>query len=132
VKRDDARIVVPARENDSVLPYAVPSTGARPIPSATKAILLTLPGLICWAILLGQIGRFWMRPIFRYRVNEERLAIVGGIVWLIAIPTALYCVFHYFPKRKTIYVVICLIVNIVGLLFTAVVLVCLLIAVNND
>jgi fatty acid desaturase len=82
-------------------------------------MFLTVPGLFCWCAFFSQFVRFWLPYPVRRLLREDVLAIPTLLFWLIAIPTAIYSIFHYYRKRKTWYVIVCLILNVAGLLFTA-------------
>ena len=80
----------------------------RPDPNPAMATLLLVPGLICW-IAITPFGE-------NFRWLGEGIL----LVWLVAIVAALSSVYLYLFRRVTRpwYVVINLIVNISGLLFT--------------
>jgi hypothetical protein len=80
--------------------------------------VLTIPGSVCWSVFLAQFVTYWLPYPIRYLVENELVMSAAVMFWVIAIPTAIYSTFHYFHERKTWYVIICLIVNVAGILFT--------------
>jgi hypothetical protein len=92
----------------------------RPLP----AVLLCLPGILCWGAFLGLLDRFFLRvlpiPQSFARLHVPWLWIVL-IVWVLALVTALVSIEEYVVSRRKPrpwYVWLNLLVNISGLLLT--------------
>jgi hypothetical protein len=86
-------------------------------PSPVLATLLCLPGIACWAVLFsGIIG------IFPFHLGIA----LTLFLWLVAILTAAFSIWFYFKSSKPWYVLLCLVSNVIGLAFTAVFLLVLL------
>src|SRR4051794_19601528 len=94
-------------------------------PSPVAAMVLCLPGMICWCVLLGIfLVPPWMRQNFRFLKTLPAPSL--WVCWLTAIIFALISLAAYWRRPKPWYVCINLVVNITGLLFTSGVAVLLL------
>lgn len=92
---------------------AEPVSGMERAPGPVWPTLLCLPGMACWAQLIGMIfGAFF----------GTRWFIWPGVVawWALAVVTAVVSLFLYVPRRrpKPWYVCMNLFVNVSGLMFT--------------
>jgi hypothetical protein len=108
-----------------VLPYRTPPSERRePAPSWIVATLLALPGLSCWMVLAMIVVPPPLRVLAWPGYYLVRLLGFGmALVWFVAIITALISLAIYLPWKKPWYVILNLIVNISGLLFTLVALI---------
>jgi len=113
-----------------VLGYASPHSEqdlAKPA-NPVEAVLLCLPGLICWIIFLGSISGVLFRWL---RFPRLRLTIpIVLILWFVAVVTAIASFASYAGRNKgqrSWYVWLNLILNGAGLLFTTVVVILLFI-----
>jgi len=94
-----------------------------PLPHPLLAIVLALPGSICWLTFLSLFANFlapfsWLARLkFPFFTGNSFL-----LLWLTAIVAALFSVAWYWRKPKPWYVILCLLVNDTGLLFTLAVL----------
>lgn len=94
-----------------ILSYSAPDA---PLPNPLIASLLAAPGLFCWvslALLLAGRWTGWHPPVD-----------VMLILWGIAVLAAIASILIYRRARKPWYVLLCLAVNVSGLLFTLAVL----------
>ena len=83
------------------------------------AVLLAAPGLLCWAILAAAFLNALSDSIF------DSIAIFGLVLTIVAVPCALFSLFHYLKPRglrRRWYVVLNLVINVSGLLFISMVL----------
>jgi hypothetical protein len=108
-----------------VIPYKTPDPPTKPPPSPLVAVMLCLPGVLCWSLLLT----LFLVPRSMQQ-NFAFLRILSGpgifLCWGVAIVCALISLAIYLWRRKPWYVWINLLVNVAGLLFSGVVLFLLL------
>ena len=95
-----------------ILSYSAPQAHA--LPSPLIASLLAAPGLFCWISLF-----LLMSGLGSSSVPDARVIL---LVWAIAVGAAIGSLLFYRRTRKPWYVVLCLAINIFGLLFTLAVL----------
>src|SRR5438105_4031719 len=96
------------------LDYARPSVDRRGNPliaplreNPLVALLLCFPGVLCWINLLAE------------NASSQRLRFGALMVlWLVAVVTAITSIILYWRSRKRWFVIVCLILNVAGLLFT--------------
>lgn len=104
-----------------VLHYQGPNQQPRTY-SPTTAALLALPGATCWCIFLNALGigpRFGSDVFGSDRVESGFLF----LLWALAVATAVASLVEFGGRAgepKPWYVILCLLINITGLLFTAV------------
>ena len=103
----------------------------RELPSPVSAMILCVPGLICWCVLLGM----WLVPASA-RANFRFLDVFppGTILWcwIIAIACAFISLAIYGRGPKPWYVWINFAINISGLLFSLGVVVLIMMASHGD
>jgi hypothetical protein len=109
-------------EMQQAIQYASPKRREEPNPAL--AMLLCLPGAICWATFLGLVfGRHLPASV---RANLRWLQIFGDgpllLCWLAAVATAIVSLIAFRRSRKPWYVWLNLVVNVTGLLFTILIL----------
>jgi hypothetical protein len=118
------------------LAYARPmARPGPPPPRPLPAVLSCLPGLVCWVVFLSfvlpailGVGFSWRAEVFA--VPLFPLFILG--CWGLGIVTAIGSMVVYVPvKRKPWYVWLNLLINGLGLLFTAGVVVLIIVAMNQ-
>ena len=105
------------------LSYATPPA---PPPSAQAAVMLCLPGTICW-LSLGWIILTQLAPSFVRRSGITLMQLFGPgylqlllICWAVAVVAAVISLALYARRRpKPWYVRLNLVINVAGLLFTA-------------
>src|SRR5687767_3317020 len=93
----------------AVLTYEAPLDRPRP-PNPVLATLLCLPGAACWVVFISVAIRFR-----RIGALDGRAAV---LLWALAVVTAVFSLVLYARGPKPWYVVVCLIINGGGLLFT--------------
>jgi len=93
-----------------VLSYHGPQRVPSDHPDPLRAMLLCLPAMICWALFFGIITRLSRLP--------RSLYWLALLIWLAGIVTAIYSFMIYYQKRKPWYVVLSLIINWSGIIFT--------------
>ncbi len=108
---------MPDHPPKNVLSYA---RGAKPDTRLRTAALFAAPGMFCWALLFS--SPVLVRPSLLRRISLQTLLITVLCLWGIAVITALCSLFYYWRKRTLWYVAVCLISNVLGLGFTALVI----------
>jgi hypothetical protein len=90
------------------------------------AFLLCAAGLLCWLAVLCRILLFFFGRYQHIPLEQNPILPITG--WLIAIVTGSFSIFYYWRRPKRWFVVVCLAINVSGLLFTAFVLCASLVA----
>jgi len=102
-------------EKPDVLDYQSPA--ALPRPSLVIAVLFALPGLAFWCFFFSWLFLDLNRWL---RFSGHFLAIVFSL-WPLVVATSIWSFFHYgnrWHQPKPWYVILCLALNGLGLLFT--------------